>query len=76
MRVAGPGRPGVSRASTSREHLGEFLLDQAAQPHGLQIILGRQVQTGFQAGDLRRVGKLIHLPAGDQRLENGRLFRR
>ena len=36
----------------------------------LQVILGRQVQAGLQPGDLRLVRQFIHLPAGDQRLEN------
>ena len=63
---AAGGEQHVHRA----EDLADFGLHEAAQAHGLQIVLGGKFEAGFQAGDLRLVGQFIDFAAGDQRFEN------
>src|ERR1019366_7603081 len=64
------GAPGGEQDVHRAEDPADRVLYQAAQAHGLQVVLGGQFQAGFEAGDLRLIGQLIDLAASDQRLEN------
>ncbi len=50
-------------------------MNQAADSHCLQIVLGGNFEAGLQPGNLPLIRKLVHLPAFDQRFENCRGFR-
>ena len=73
------GRPGTARSHQrvhACEQIAEGFLNQRADSHRFQIVFGGHVQAGLKPGDLRRVGELVHLAAGDQRFENRCLLRR
>ena len=54
------------------EQFVKSLLDQGTDPHRLQIIFRRNLQTGLQSRDLLGIRQFIHFAARDQRLENRR----
>src|ERR1017187_5712254 len=61
---AAGGEQNVHRTEDS----GDCFLYQAAQAHRLEVIPGGQLQARSKAGDLRLVGQLIVVAAGNQRV--------
>src|SRR6185437_16929414 len=71
-------RGGVTRGGDEDIDLGEklveALLHEAAETHGFEVILGGGFEGGFETRGLRGVGKLVDFAAGDEFLEDRRLF--